>query len=116
MYSMCAERVEAAGGTTLLWHALDRNGDVLCARMAGGTAAWQPEAADDRDEYCGDCMDAVASAFRHGPDGTGAHVAPHAGVGAGAQAEGDGGGASWRGTDPAEPDRWGSPGAGGSAV
>ncbi|MEV0966960.1 hypothetical protein AB0J25_31110 [Streptomyces sp. NPDC049910] len=93
---MCAERIEAEGGTTLLWHALDRNGDALCARMARSTVAWQPGAADDRDEYCGDCMNAVASAFRHGPDGTGARVGTHAGMGAG-------GGAEERETDPVPP-------------
>lgn len=82
MYSMCAERIAAEGSTTLLWHALDRNGDALCARMAGGTAAWQPDGADERDEYCGDCMDAVARAFRHAAGGAGARSAVDVGDGA----------------------------------
>ncbi|MCZ7456609.1 hypothetical protein [Streptomyces sp. WMMC940] len=64
MYSMCAERITAEGGTTLLWHALDRNGDALCTRPVSGTAVWTPDAVNGRDEYCGDCMNAVAMAFR----------------------------------------------------
>ncbi|GBQ02811.1 hypothetical protein SSP531S_42750 [Streptomyces spongiicola] len=114
MYSMCAERIEAESGTTLLWHALDRNGDALCARMAGGTAGgtagWQPTTADDRDEYCGDCMNAVASAFRHGPDGAGGPVGARAGLGAGPGAglgaplgAGGGAGATEGQSDPAPP-------------
>lgn len=75
MYSMCAERITAEDGTALLWHALDRNGEVLCTRTVGGTAEWTRDAVNDRDEYCGDCMDAVAMAFRPAPRADGAHGA-----------------------------------------
>ncbi|WP_432076776.1 hypothetical protein [Streptomyces wuyuanensis] len=75
MYSMCAERITAENGTALLWHALDRNGEVLCTRTAGGTAEWTRDAVSDRDEYCDDCMHAVAMAFRPAPRADGAHGA-----------------------------------------
>ncbi|MFJ6946968.1 hypothetical protein ACISU4_20330 [Streptomyces wuyuanensis] len=75
MYSMCAERITAEDGTALLWHALDRNGELLCTRPVGGAAEWTQDAVNDRDEYCGDCMDAVAMAFRPVPRATDAHGA-----------------------------------------
>ncbi|MFI1472264.1 hypothetical protein [Streptomyces wuyuanensis] len=75
MYSMCAERITAEDGTALLWHALDRNGEALCTRTVGGAAEWTRDAVNDRDEYCGDCMDAVAMAFRPAPRAGGAHGA-----------------------------------------
>lgn len=75
MYSMRAERITAEDGTALLWHALDRNGEVLCTRTVGGTAEWTRDAVNDRDEYCDDCMAAVALAFRPAPRANGAHGA-----------------------------------------
>jgi hypothetical protein len=75
MYSMCAERITAEDGTALLWHALDRNGEVLCTRTVGGAAEWTRDGVNDRDEYCGDCMEAVAMAFRPAPRAGGAHGA-----------------------------------------
>ncbi|TLQ42331.1 hypothetical protein [Streptomyces marianii] len=91
MYSMCAERIAAEGGTTLVWHALDTNGDALCARPVRGTAAWTPEAVNGLDEYCRDCMNAVAMAFRPASRAPGDRTAV-------------GGGAAERQADSAPPD------------
>ncbi|MEI5011092.1 hypothetical protein RB196_30865 [Streptomyces sp. PmtA] len=101
MYSMCAERTATDDGTTLLWHALDRNGDALCARIVSGTAVWTPDTGNDRDEYCRDCMNAVAMAFRPGPRAAGGRAA----AGRGATPRGaTGGGAVQQHADLAPPD------------
>lgn len=96
MYSMCAERTATEDGTTLLWHALDRHGDALCARIVSGTAVWTPDTGNDRDEYCRDCMNAVAMAFRPGPRAPGGRAAAARGA--------TGGGAVQQHVDLAPPD------------
>ncbi|ALC18639.1 hypothetical protein ACH46N_34980 [Streptomyces pristinaespiralis] len=62
MYNMCAEHVATETGTGLLWHAVDANGNALCARIF--SAAPTPDGACDREGYCSSCMNAVADAVR----------------------------------------------------
>lgn len=62
MHNMCAEHVATENGTDLLWHAVDSNGNALCARIF--SAAPAPDGASHREDYCRTCMNAVGNAVR----------------------------------------------------
>ncbi|MGW7368775.1 hypothetical protein ACWGI8_36430 [Streptomyces sp. NPDC054841] len=70
MYNMCAEHIATMTGTGLLWHALDGDGNALCARIFIGKAPSAQDGLCDREDYCHSCMDALADAVRTYPVAT----------------------------------------------
>lgn len=65
MYNMYADRVETETGTGMLWHAVDGDGNALCARSSN--AVQTPNGECDREDRCCSRMNVIVRAVRPSP-------------------------------------------------